>query len=589
MARPGESAFAGPAAGWPVDLTRSVAQILNAHGQPVGIGFLVREELLATCAHLLTGHGQDDRPPAGPVTMVFVHLDGVKRTAWVDPQRWRSPHGADVALLRLDQPPPAQAQPLALGGSSGTRGHQVKMFGFPLHAHGAGQYGYGVAGDHIPGDGAPRLQLTGCTEVTKGFSGSPVLDERTGLVIGMVREILSPDPHDRGRSTAYVTPTETLREVCPELAASEICPYRGLEPFTAEHAAWFCGRDRAVDAVLASLRRDRRLLALFGPSGAGKSSLIHAGVLPALADGRLAGSDRWGWLSIRPGADPFAQLEQAGLAGAADGLAAAARRWLDEHPEHERLVVVVDQFEELLVLTPQDLRTRLLEQLVLVAEQVATVTVIVVLRDDFYGRLAAAGSGLMRLVEQATVNVPAVLEADELAAIIHQPASTVGLGLEPRLAERIISDAVAAVPSTDAPSGGAAVMVLPLLEFVLTELWHRRQDGRLTHQAYERAGGVAGGLVSWCDQAYHSLPLTQRPVARRIITSLFRPGDEAANIPATRQRRTLDQLRAETAGASQDADGEVDAVVVALTDQRLLVTSRDPTPATLPLSWFTKR
>ncbi|MGH3838676.1 MAG: trypsin-like peptidase domain-containing protein, partial [Pseudonocardiaceae bacterium] len=559
-----------PPTGWPVDLTRGVVQVLDTDGHPAGTGFVVGRRLLVTCAHVLAGH---DGLPDGPVTVVFAHLDAAVRSVRVDPRWWRDPEGVDVAFLRLDEPLPAQAQPLVLGGSPGVRGHRVKAFGFPVNA--PGHYGYGVAGDQIVGDGGtPLLQLTECTEVTEGFSGGPVLDERTGLVIGMVSSVARPDRLDRGQATAYVTPTETLRDVCAELTVSEVCPYRGLEPFTAADAAWFQGRDRAVRVVLASLGRDRRFLALLGPSGAGKSSLIHAGVLPALAGGALPGSDRWGWCSIRPGADPFAQLEQAGLAGTTDGLGAAPRRWLDDHPEHERLVVVVDQFEELLVATPPDLRTALFEQLTVVAEQEPAVTVIVGLRDDFYGRLAAAAPGLMRLVEQATVNVPAVLDAEELHAIIDHPATTVGLTLEPSLAERIASDAVLAAPPPHSPGSSAAITVLPLLEFALTELWHRRADGRLTHHAYDQIDGVVGGLARWCDQAYQTLPTTQQPLVRRIVTSLVRPGDEAAHIPPTRQRRTLDQLHADTA---ETEGSEVEAVVAALADRRLLVTSRDPT------------
>ena len=108
----------------------------------------------------------------------------------------------------------------------------------------------------------------------------------------------------------------------------------------------------------------------------------------------------------------------------------------------------------------------------------------------------------------------------------------------------------------------------------MTELWHRRVEGRLTHRAYEQIGGVIGGLARWCDQAYQALPAAQQPLVRPIVTSLVRPGDEAANIPPTRQRRTRDQLRVQTAGTSQGGD-EVDAVITALADRRLLVTSRD--------------
>ncbi|MDQ3762788.1 MAG: serine protease [Actinomycetota bacterium] len=165
---------AGPATGWPVDLTRSVVQVLDPAGHPAGTGFVVGPRLLVTCAHVLAGHGRDDKPPTGPVTVVFTHLDAAARTVQVNPRWWRDPDGDDIAFLRLDEPPPAQAQLVALGDSPGARGHRVKTFGFPLNAPSAGHYGYGVAGDQIIGDGgAPLLQLTDCTEVTEGFSGGP--------------------------------------------------------------------------------------------------------------------------------------------------------------------------------------------------------------------------------------------------------------------------------------------------------------------------------------------------------------------------------------------------------------------------------
>jgi hypothetical protein len=119
--------------------------------------------------------------------------------------------------------------------------------------------------------------------------------------------------HIEGGVVKVGWPAQIVAEVCPELTVSQICPYRGLKPFTFADAAWFHGRDRAVHTVLAGLRRDRRFLVLLGPPGSGKSSLIHAGVLPALVRGAIPGSDCWGWLSVRPGIEPFAQLEQAGL------------------------------------------------------------------------------------------------------------------------------------------------------------------------------------------------------------------------------------------------------------------------------------
>ena len=60
----------------------------------------------------------------------------------------------------------------------------------------------------------------------------------------------------------------------------------------------------------------RSAVLLLGPSGAGKSSLVRAGVLPALAAGRLPGSDRWLQVYARPGQDLAAELDRAGLPGA---------------------------------------------------------------------------------------------------------------------------------------------------------------------------------------------------------------------------------------------------------------------------------
>jgi hypothetical protein len=121
-------------AGWPIELTRSVVQILGPGGQPIGTGFLVSQQLMATCAHIFIRHDADERPSTGPVTIVFAQLDGIPRTVRIDLQLWRAPDGADIAFLRLDEPLPTEAQPLVLGSSRGVTGHRVKTFGFPANA-----------------------------------------------------------------------------------------------------------------------------------------------------------------------------------------------------------------------------------------------------------------------------------------------------------------------------------------------------------------------------------------------------------------------------------------------------------------------
>lgn len=48
----------------------------------------------------------------------------------------------------------------------------------------------------------------------------------------------------------------------------------------------------AVRQVLANLASGRRLTMLLGPSGSGKSSLVRAGLVQALSEGQVPGSDR---------------------------------------------------------------------------------------------------------------------------------------------------------------------------------------------------------------------------------------------------------------------------------------------------------
>ena len=158
-------------------------------------------------------------------------------------------------------------------------------------------------------------------------------------------------------------------------------PYPGLRPFRRDESDLFFGRDDQVDQLLDKLA-ETRFLAVIGTSGSGKSSLVRAGLLPALDSGVLTRSiaegpapgTRWSIAELRPGEHPFQRLAAA-LQGSAgfqpamtpddntpaaadptDTLEQALRRgpralpWLlglHPLPPGERLLILVDQFEEL--------------------------------------------------------------------------------------------------------------------------------------------------------------------------------------------------------------------------------------------------
>src|SRR4029453_9255788 len=96
----------------------------------------------------------------------------------------------------------------------------------------------------------------------------------------------------------------------PDPSEPAVCPFRGLAPFDAAHAEYFFGRERLTAELVARLVGST-LLAVVGPSGSGKSSGVQAGLLPALADGVVTGSERWRRAVMRPGERPLAAVPRA--------------------------------------------------------------------------------------------------------------------------------------------------------------------------------------------------------------------------------------------------------------------------------------
>ena len=308
-----------------------------------------------------------------------------------------------------------------------------------------------------------------------------------------------------------------------------------------------------------------------GPSGSGKSSLVQAGLLPRLRQGSVPGSDRWGIIVARPADWPFENLERAGLRGAYADLAQAVQGWMERNPGQEKVLLILDQFEEFLVTCPPDLRQRLWEGLKGLLDSDIELTVIAVMRDDFYSRFAAdAPPAVLAWTQHGFFQVGSDLGKEELQEIISEPASRVGLRLEEGLADVIINDVLDSSRQGEGRAGRSTV--LPLLEFALTQLWERREQGVLTHQAYQAAGRVTGSLTLWADQVCHSLEREGLgPVARRAFTDLVNLGD--GTHPDSRRQRRLTELVHD--GKDEKEREAVRKVVQRLADARLVTTSLD--------------
>jgi WD40 repeat protein len=312
------------------------------------------------------------------------------------------------------------------------------------------------------------------------------------------------------------------------------CPFKGLAPFDVDDAGVFFGRERLVAEMVAALA-GASLLGIVGPSGSGKSSALRAGLLPALAEGVLPGSEHWAIALLRPGAHPVQALR--------DAVATA--------PPSARLVIAVDQFEELFTACRDEQeRTAFADALVAaVRDPRRRAVVLIALRADFYGRCAAYPE-LWRMLGANHVPV-GPMRRDELRRAIESPAARAGLRVDPELADALIAD-VEGEPGA-----------LPLLSTALLELWQERDGRRLTLTAYEHAGGVHGAVARLAERAYAQLAPEQQPRARGLLVRLAGVGEGEA---AVRRRLPLAEL---------ERTPDQSEVLAALADGRLVTVSGD--------------
>ncbi len=333
------------------------------------------------------------------------------------------------------------------------------------------------------------------------------------------------------------------QETPARVSAEGICPFKGLASFEPADADYFFGRERVVAELVAHVV-GVGFLGIVGPSGSGKSSVLRAGLLPALSGGVLPGSERWRRLLLRPGERPLDELRRALVSGAEDPLVEA----LDALPANERLLLAVDQLEELFTACRSEAeRAAFADTLArAAADPEGRVVVVVALRSDFYGRFAA----YPRLAELLGANQVPVgpMQASELRRVVELPAGRVGLRVEPELADALVDD-VEGEPGA-----------LPLLSTALLELWQKRQDNALALAAYRESGGVHGAVARLAEATYARIPDGRKQLVRAIVLRLV--GEGEGDIPVRR--------RAPLAELDLERHGDVADVLAALADSRLV-------------------
>lgn len=382
-------------------------------------------------------------------------------------------------------------------------------------------------------------------------------------------------------------PTNLRR--APELTF-ENNPYRGLKSFDPEHNEFFFGRQAALKE-LAEKVNEQPLTVVLGASGTGKSSLVKAGLIPILSsqapfpssstDEMLPTTERPNWADpacwhvlppLRPTEAPLKALNSLLDTHAPPSppdmpnapitnLTSKIENLLLAYPD-QRLLLVIDQFEELVTLSKTDHTHHWFLNLLaeLLQNHSERLRLVLTLRTDFEPHFTK--SPLRPYWTEAARYVIQPMSRVELREAIEGPATKQVLYFEPPELVNELIDEVIQMP------GG-----LPRLSFTLDVLYRcylkqDRNDRALTGKDYEVIGGVTGSLTNQADTVYRELrDDAHRDTMRRLILRMISiEGNEIA------RRRVFE---AELRYSDEAENQRVVTVLTALDKARLIVSDTD--------------
>lgn len=352
-------------------LERSVVRILNSDGETLGTGFFCSARgHIITCHHVLPVTGPVQVRTAAAVTATIAD-DAILRFA-----------AHDLALLRADVTVPG-VMPLAAGALA--VGSRVRTYGFQYGSIGVTS-GFPLQGTVLGAmtiaydGGAPAPQevvvISGAA-IDHGLSGAPLMDEESGVVVGVVVARF-PDQVKLVGGGATLFATVLVPEIQAQLAVNRrdtpafgrfangtgiglLCRHQTDRLIKALTASGHFLPDRAVDrgavrsAVTEFIEGRDGVLSIVGDSGKGKTFALAniaatAGAAPLLF---MRGSD------VAPSDGDLSAAVSQSLQTAARsiGVPAIPRKHLDDclRDLPRRLVIVLDGLNELPAMIRQDI------------------------------------------------------------------------------------------------------------------------------------------------------------------------------------------------------------------------------------------
>jgi len=341
-------------------------------------------------------------------------------------------------------------------------------------------------------------------------------------------------------------PLDSQRDTTP--------PYRGLDSYQPEHAAWYFGRERLTETLVRRVDERSGMLVVVGPSGSGKSSLLRAGLLPTLST--------WHGVLVTPGPQPLPALADA-LIGVLDSSTSSLVAELRSRPDvvAERVraaagrptLLVVDQFEEVFTRCDSEGERQLFVAALHAFGGIGPV--VIGIRADFYPHALRYPYLAGPLQDNQVVLAP--MRVADLRRAVMEPARRLGVIIDDDLVQLVLAELTPGSGGVAAAPGGSP---LPLLSHAMLVTWAQGGRRRMTVDAYTSTGGVHGAVTQSAEAAYTDLD-GSHALVRKLFLRLTQIGPDGV---VTGRARTLAEL---TAGA--DAD-EVRHVLARFVDQRLL-------------------
>lgn len=204
---------------------KAIARIYHDSGEIVGAGFLVSNEYLVTCSHVVASAlglpPETIEAPKQRVKLDFPFIDAEKLEAeikfWLSYKSWKTISNneiTDIAGLKLSGTITNSTESIRLVSPDSLYDHPFKVIGFPTGHHN-GIWANGVFKDSLAND---LIQIEGVNaqgySLKQGFSGAPIWDDDEKGVVGMAVAA----ERNEERKVSFLLPTQVLFSAWRELS-----------------------------------------------------------------------------------------------------------------------------------------------------------------------------------------------------------------------------------------------------------------------------------------------------------------------------------------------------------------------------------